>query len=51
MLVECVQNHIIPLRFIVRAIMVEHLTTRRTITKAATTPIMVDNVQEKLEVQ
>ncbi|XP_004511840.1 BTB/POZ domain-containing protein At3g49900 [Cicer arietinum] len=53
-LVDCVQNPIMPLRFIVRAILVEHLTTRRTITEAAattTTTTSAGNVQQQLEVQ
>jgi len=49
-LVECVQNPIMPLRFIVRAILVEHLTTRRSITEAATTTTTT-NVRQQVEVQ
>ncbi|KAK7309151.1 hypothetical protein RJT34_05663 [Clitoria ternatea] len=36
-LVDCVQNPRMPLRFIVRAILVEHLNTRRSVAAAATT--------------
>ncbi|KAI5439454.1 BTB/POZ domain-containing protein At3g49900 [Lathyrus oleraceus] len=50
-LVECVQNPTMPLRFIVRAILVEHLTTRRSITEAATTTTAVCNAQQQTEVQ
>ncbi|WJX60636.1 hypothetical protein P8452_45821 [Trifolium repens] len=48
-LVDCVQNPIMPLRFIVRAILVEHLTTRRTITEAATTTA-AGSFQQQVEV-
>lgn len=50
-LVECVQNPIMPLRFIVRAILVEHLTTRRSITEAATTTTTTTNARQNVEVQ
>lgn len=50
-LVECVQNPIMPLRFIVRAILVEHLTTRRSITEAATTTTTTTNARQHVEVQ
>ncbi|PNX92553.1 BTB/POZ domain-containing protein [Trifolium pratense] len=48
-LVDCVQNPIMPLRFIVRAILAEHLTTRRTITEAATTTA-AGSFQQQVEV-
>ncbi|GAU26129.1 hypothetical protein TSUD_225920 [Trifolium subterraneum] len=48
-LVDCVQNPIMPLRFIIRAILVEHLTTRRTITEAATTTA-AGSFQQQVEV-
>ncbi|KAH1223664.1 BTB/POZ domain-containing protein [Glycine max] len=37
-LVDCVQNPRMPLRFIVRAILMEHLNTRRSVTAAARAP-------------
>lgn len=37
-LVDCVQNPRMPLRFIVRAMLIEHLNTRRSIAAAATGP-------------
>lgn len=43
-LVNCVQNPQMPLRFIVQAILMEHLNTRRSVTAAATT-----GAQQQLE--
>ncbi|KAE9596700.1 hypothetical protein Lal_00007604 [Lupinus albus] len=41
-LVECVQNPRMPLRFIVRAMLIEHLNTRNSIATAATGPHQVE---------
>ncbi|RDX71537.1 BTB/POZ domain-containing protein, partial [Mucuna pruriens] len=48
-LVDCVQNPRMPLRFIVRAILVEHLNTRRSVAAAVTTDTERTSLREFLQ--